>query len=255
LVGIGLAGASVAADETLPKAERVLDGYTKATGGKAAYDKLENRVTHATFELVNQGIQASLTIYNAKPNRVYTLLESDALGKIEKGTDGDIVWEVATMTGPSIKEGAERADVLREAFQDKYVYWREVFGSAETVGTDEVGGRPCFVVRVSPREGHPQMMCFDRESGLLVKIETTLETAMGKVPVTAFPGDYRKIDGVLLPHDLRIVVMGQERRIKTTAIEHNVQLAADRFDPPAEIAALLENERIAPASTGAAAKD
>lgn len=255
LIALGLAGTAIASAENLPKAEKILDGYTKATGGKAAYEKVDNRITHSTFELIGQGIQASLTIYNAKPNRMYTLLESDSLGKIEKGTDGDVVWELTTMTGPSIKEGQERADVLREAILDKYVHWRKVYESVETVGHDEVDGRACFAVRVSPREGHPQTLCFDGESNLLVKVDAKMETAMGTIPVEAFPGDYREVGGILLPHETRIMVMGQQRRITTQKIEHNTQLGADRFELPSEIVALLEKKRTASTSEAASAKD
>ena len=40
---VALASASVsAADEQLPKADRILDKFVEATGGKSAYEKIHN---------------------------------------------------------------------------------------------------------------------------------------------------------------------------------------------------------------------
>jgi len=54
---------------------------------------------------------------------------------------------------------------------------------------------------------------------------------------------------------MRIMVMGQQRRITTQKIEHNAQLGADRFELPAEIVALLEKEQTESISEAAGVED
>ncbi len=39
------------ADDPLPKADDVLDQFVEATGGKAAYEKIKNRVSKGTMEI------------------------------------------------------------------------------------------------------------------------------------------------------------------------------------------------------------
>ena len=63
---------------------------------------------------------------------------------------------------------------------------------------------------------------------------------MGSIPMASFISDYKPVDGVLYAHSVRVVVMGQERVLKTESIRHNVDLPADRFDLPAEIRALTD---------------
>ena len=88
------------ADEDLPKAETVLDRYAEVTGGMENYDKITNRVVHAMLEIPSQGISLAVTVYSQKPTMYYSVAESASLGKIERGCDGDVVWENSIISGP-----------------------------------------------------------------------------------------------------------------------------------------------------------
>jgi len=231
-----------ASEEALPPADQILDAYVEATGGRDAYDRISNRVTRGTMEIVGQGVTMDLTIYNAKAGKLYMIVESEATGRIEKGTDGKVVWENSAMMGPQIKEGQERSDFLREAALDKYARWREVYGDAECVGAESVDGNPAYKVNLTPKDGRPQSLYFDQASKLLVKVDLTVENPMGVIPVETYLRDYRKVDGLLLPYTARVVVMGQERLMTTESIEQNVDLPEDRFGLPEEVRALLDDE-------------
>ncbi len=67
-----------------------------------------------------------------------------------------------------------------------------------------------------------------------------MNSAAGAVPVVAEPGDFRKVDGIMVAFTSRMQVMGQERIVTIEKVEHNVALPADRFALPAEIAALVK---------------
>ncbi len=237
LAAVVVATPSVA-QESLPKAEKVLDKFVKASGGKAAFDKLENRVVKGSFSIPAMGISAPLTVYSARPNKSYTVIESEALGKIEQGTDGEVVWEMSTMSGPVVKEGDERAELLKMSTFDRVVHWRDNFENVETVGTEEVDGQPCYSVRQTPKFGNEEVYCYDAVTYLPTKIEMTVMTQMGDFPMVMLPSDYRKVDGVLIAHKATIEVMQQERIITTESVEHNVDLPADRFALPEQIASM-----------------
>ncbi len=56
------------ADEPLPpKAEEVLDQYVEATGGKAAYEKIKNRVSKGTMEVTGAGLKGDIRETSAAP--------------------------------------------------------------------------------------------------------------------------------------------------------------------------------------------
>ena len=68
--------------------------------------------------------------------------------------------------------------------------------------------------------------------------------AMGMVPIVVYVGDYRAVDGVMLPHRVRQVIAGmQEMLFLTESVEHNVEIPRERFQLPADIQALIEKEK------------
>lgn len=241
LTAISISPASVRAEETdLPSGEKVLDDYLKTTGGKKAHNKLENRVTVASLNLAAQGITLDMTIYSARPNRNYTMVESEFTGKIEKGSDGNTVWEISDMMGAQIKDGQEKADFLREAHFDRFAAWRELYTETECTSIETIEDRPAFKVLMTPTSGARQTMYFDTETHLLVKHEFVIENPMGSIPITSYVSDYREVDGVLIPYRVKALVMDQERLLITESIEHNVDLPDDRFEIPPAIQTLLD---------------
>ena len=77
----------------LPTGDAVLAKYVEATGGAAAYDAIKNRVVHARMEILGAGVVLGLTVYNAPPANLYTVVESEATGRIETGVSDGVAWE------------------------------------------------------------------------------------------------------------------------------------------------------------------
>lgn len=225
-------------EQPLPAAADLMERHIEASGGREAYDRIENRVTTATLEFVGQGLSLDMTITMARPNKNYTVIESELYGTIKKGTDGETAWELSMMAGPQIMKGQQKADFLREAALDKLAHWQEHYSAVETVGVETVGEAACYKVVLTSDDGPPLTMFLDRESYLPVKFVMDLETPMGVVPLETFPGDFREVDGLLLAHRGRVNIAGQERSMTIKSVEHNVDLPADLFDLPDEIQAL-----------------
>ena len=239
LHAVGPAAAQAPASP-LPTGEAVLAKYVEAAGGAAAYDAIKNRITHARMEITGAAVVISLTMYAAAPASLYSLAESEAIGRIESGVWDGVAWENSALRGPSVKDGVERDDALKAATFDRLAHWKAHLKSVECTGTADVSGKPAYRVASVPKLGTPETLFFDVESGLLVRAETTVATAAGTVPVAAEPSDYRKVDGLLMAFSSRMKVMGQERVVTIEKVEHNVELPADRFALPPEIRALIK---------------
>ena len=237
LTGTGIAQI---APQALPKAEQILDRYIEAIGGLAAMEKINNRVTKGTMDIPAAGIKLSVTVYQARPNKSYSLVESAATGRIETGSDGEVAWQITATGGPQIFEGKEKASQLHLNIFDRLAYWRKAFKQVETTGMEDVAGKSCYKVLATPPDLAPQTLFFDKESGLLVKLSMTTESQMGPIPVESFPSDYRPIDGILMPRKNVIKTVGPERVATVDSIEHNVNLPPDRFALPPEIKALIK---------------
>jgi hypothetical protein len=247
----GVVGRSWAQEEKLPKAEEVLDRAIEALGGKAALEKIHNRVSKGSFEMPAQGTKGTVVSYEAAPNKSYTAIDLPGMGKVESGTDGEVYWELSPMVGARILEGEEKAFRVREGRFNAPLYWRELYKKAECVGTDTVDDHPCYKIVMTPEIGSPQTVYYDRKSYLTLKVDMTVKGPMGEMPVEVLIDDYKKIDGVMVPHKIVQRMMGMEQTLTLDRVENNVDIPADRFALPEAVKALLATTKpeTQPAST------
>jgi len=232
-----------AAAQDLPKAEIILERFVEATGGRAAHEKIHNRTAKGTVEIAGTGLAGSIVSRAAAPNFEHSIIELPGAGLMEQGTDGEVAWESSTVQGPRILSGDERATALREARFHAPLQWRELYSKAEVVGTEEVEGRPCYKVILTPAQGKPVTHYYDREDGLLRKVSMVVSNPMGEIAVEAFPGDYKEVDGLLVPFSLKQKVLSQELLIRLDTVELNVTMPEGAFDLPADVKPLVEKAK------------
>jgi zinc protease len=226
-------------EEPLPKAENILDRYVEVTGGKAAYEKRKNELSTGTLEFKAQGLKGSVISYSAEPAQEYLIIDIEGVGKIESGMNNGVVWEKSAILGPRIKSGQERAQSLRDGAFNPYLHWRELYPKAETTGTEIVDGEVCYKVVLTPPTGSAETRYFQKKSGLAVKMTTIGVSQMGEVPLEVLSGDYKNFGGVSVPTRITQKTGGQEFVITLQDVKTNQSMPPDRFDPPAEVKALL----------------
>ncbi len=239
---------ALAEEAALPPADSVLEKYLEATGGREAHEGVRNAVTEGTMEMPAQGIALQVTVWVARPNLSYTRTDSEVTGRIEKGSNGTVVWEKSVMAGPRVLEGQEREDYLRESALDKHLRWRDFYESGEVTGIEDVAGRSCWVLVLKSKGGKPQTLYVDRESGLISKVAMTLDTPMGSVPVETTLEDYREAEGIRSAFRAHTKIVGQERVMTVKSIRRNVDVPPGLFALPAEIEELVAKKAAPPAA-------
>jgi len=225
---------------SLPKAETILDRFVEVTGGKAAYEKRTSEITTGTFEMAAQGLKAAMTAYSAPPDKSYSVIDLEGIGKIESGTVDGVAWDKNAMTGPRVKSGDEKAEALRDASFNGAVNWRTLYTKAETLGVETIDGEECYKVQLTPAQGKPITTFFQKKSGLAVKRQMTAVTQMGEIPAEVLMSDYKNFGGVLQPTRIVQKAAGQEVSITIESVKTDQEIPGDRFDPPAEIKALIK---------------
>jgi hypothetical protein len=231
-----------AADEALPKAETILDHYIEVTGGKAAYEKRKTEIAKGTLEIAAQGVKASVTRYSAAPDKSYSILEIEGAGKIESGAGDGIAWDNSAMMGPHVKSGEEKVQALREATFNAQLDWRKIYSKVETTGVETIDGEECYKVILTPETGKPETQFFQKKSGLAVKMMMTIVNQRGEVPAEVLISDYKEFGGVMIPTRQINKAAGQEFTTSIQSVTVNEEIPQDRFDPPAEIKALLNKK-------------
>jgi len=228
------------------KAADILDKYIEVTGGRAAYERIHNRVAKKRAIHVEMGFEDTFVDYSAKPREHYVEIESDAMGAVRQGTHDQVAWYWSEQIGAMIEEGESLAAALNAAAFDRMLNWRDYFKEAKYVGIERVNGEDCHKIVLTPNAGVPETHFFAVDSNLPIKVKKTrLFSNMPSLPVEVVYSDYRRVDDILLPHRARqsSKQCGSTRVVDfvTESIEHNVDLPADRFDPPSSVqaAALL----------------
>ena len=229
------------AAEDLPKGDAILAHYVEVTGGKAAYAQIHGSISKGTMTLSAQNLKGSMTIYESEPLKQVTTVEFPGVGKMEEGTDGNIAWSNSALEGARLKQGEEKAIALRAARSDaKFLDWKKLYKNVETTGVEDVDGKPCYKLTLTPLVGKPELEYYDKVSGLLVKESATVTMPMGEVPISMTIGNYRKEGAILMPHSIQQSVAGQKIDINVDSVELNPAFPPNRFDPPAEVKALIK---------------
>jgi hypothetical protein len=229
-----------AADDALPKAETILDRFIEVTGGKAAYEKRRTEIYAGTVDIAAAGLKGSMTRYSAEPDKSYIVIDLDGVGKIEQGSSANLAWQKDVMMGARVKSGEEKAQSLREGVFNGPLNWKKMFAKAETVGVETIDGEECYKVLLTPAEGKPETTYYSKKSGLAVKTVATAASPMGDIQAEVIVSDYKDFDGVLMPTRMVQKAAGQELGITIVSVKINQPIPADRFEPPAEVKALLE---------------
>ncbi len=245
---------ALAADETAPKAETILDHFIEVTGGKAAYEKRHSKVSHGTVEFVGRGIRGQMTEYDEAPDKLYRTAQFEGVGDEEEGVDGKVAWEKSSMQGPRIKEGKEKDESMEEAMFNEPLLWRQIYSEVTTAGSELVNGEDCWKVTAATKNGKTENLFFSKKTGLLLKETAVQTTQMGEIPVETLMSDYREFGGVLEPATLRQKFAGQELLLRINDMKVNTEIPADRFALPPDIQALVEKAKKAekPEASGAA---
>ena len=236
-----LAAAAYAADEVKPEA--IIDKFVEVTGGKAAYDNVKTELATGELEISQFGINGSITSYKAAPNKSYTLIDLGGAGQAEEGSNGEVAWSINGMQGPRIKEGDERIASLRNDAFHAETRWRDFFKKAELAGSEDVNGKACYKIVLTPNEGSPETRYYEKSTNLLTKLVVPVTTPDGTATAELTLGDYRKEGDILMPHTINQKLPTVEILVKIKSVQQNADIPAGKFDLPADIKALLPKDK------------
>src|SRR5579863_2355202 len=91
----------------MPTADQVLDHYVNAIGGRAAWTKLNSRVSKGTIEIPSMNnLRGSVEIHEKAPNSMLAVITLGG-AVFEQGFDGTTAWSDDPQNGLRVLSGAE----------------------------------------------------------------------------------------------------------------------------------------------------
>jgi len=216
-----------------PKAnvDAILNQYVQALGGRAALERVTTRVKTGT--LVTQGgMKAPLEVYEKAPNKTLTIFRAPP-GTNQMGFDGAIGWTKTPEQGLREEAGAQLDFIKSEAEFYKELKLKERYSKLTLLGLAQLDNREAYVIEAAPPRGQPEKLYFDRQTGLLVRLDFFPNLGQEKTQAQMYFEDYRAVDGVKLPFAIRRARPGFTWTYQFDEIKLNAPLDDSRFNKPA----------------------
>ena len=218
---------SLAQTKKLPSADKIVENYLKAIGGKKTAGARKDATYEWIIQFNDQPFGTARLQRKAPASERWELTFGN--GKIISGTNARSAWEIGldnhlrTLTGPESAVAKLRASLD----SSRLINFKKANVLARVVSLGDLGSEPAYIVEFSMRNGARLQYYFSVKTGLITKIT-------GDVRKTrAVFEDYRSEQGILEPHRVRMNVDGSG---ELTLLLHSVKYDAgvdDRvFDPP-----------------------
>jgi hypothetical protein len=239
IVLILVAGVALPAEEALPPAQKIIDDYVDAIGGRKLLKKQESFEVVGTFSIPAAGLTGELKIYSKAPNMNLVRIELPGMGQIQEGFDGKVAWATDPTQGPMVKDGKAAEQALFRS--DFYAALHEEgrYKSMETVEQVEFEGRDCYKVRLVTSGDDEVFEYYDLETKFMVGTDMSAETPMGAVDITAVMEEYKAFGGLSLPTKITQKMVGMAQVMTIVEVQANT-LDSTVFELPAAIKALSE---------------
>lgn len=213
--------------------DQILARYTEAVGGLPAIERLKSYHAKGTFETSVSPERGVFETWGKEPNKALSLIEFPRIGVLKKGFDGETRWvqtPVGTFNDQSSKEMAE---IERDADIYRAGRIKNLYQSMKLESKGRLKGRDVYIVEGTPAKGPAEKLLFDGESGLLVRWDMARrDPRRGYVFVKVNLDDYREVDGVKVPFNVRFAFESFDITLKVDELKHNIAIDDAIFKKP-----------------------
>ncbi len=223
-------------------ADEVIEKHLAAIGGREALGKLTARkMTGAiTITTPNGDISGSIEVSAKTPNkqRTYMKLDLTSLGgaelTVDQRCDGNAAIIINSMEGTREITGNQLENMRNARFPTPMLNYKEVGTKIELGAKEKVADREVYVLQITPKAGSASKQFIDAENFKLLKMITKVDIPqLGEIEQTTEFSDYREVDGMKIPHRLKVSSPAQTFVVTINKIEHNTAMDDAIFSKPA----------------------
>ena len=229
------------AGKALPNAEEIVERHIFESGGPEFYEMLRTQRVSGRLTYVSRNVEGRMETWAAQGGKYYQLTDVPGMGRQEEGSDGVIAWDRSPSIGPRVKRRQNTAALGVTLDAAGMIEWRTLIDHLRTEAEEKIDGRDCWRVRLTPRDGSPDMIrWYDRETGLLYRSALEVRTDMGALPLVMTYEQYRDVGDVKWPSRVRTTASGQDTVFSADEVKLNEPLDESVFEVPPEIRELAQ---------------
>lgn len=196
VVVMGVSGNTTAL--ATPSVDGILDAYHQAVGKLPATGGAEIDYDYSGFGLTGW----RKVRFDLETGAFLSVDQADIVGEAH-GFDGKVPWQRDTSGADTPQEGGDRIPVaVSEAYLLANLWWRPGHAGATVVygGREVADGHTLDELTVTPRGGKPFGAWFDADTHLLARLNEDRQFFHTRTLLA----DYRREQGILLPHAVTI---------------------------------------------------
>ncbi len=140
------------------------------------------------------------------------------------------------MDQPQELSGAQ-ADSLKDQadFDGVLTDYKAKGSTVELVGTEDIDGRKAYHLKVTKKSGQIQHYFLDADSGIDLRVQTTLEQGGQQMNITSDLSNYQEVSGVMVPFSMKQSMNGMPlMQMTIEKVEFNVPMDDSIFKMPAK---------------------
>jgi len=211
---------------------QILDRFIEAAGGKEAIDAVKSYRMKGHFEMPALDLRGNMEVWAKDPQKSLTVIEFPGVGPLRKGYDGETHWAQTpfgsvTMTGPQ-----EMSELENDAEVYNASRIRNLYDRMKLERKARLSGRDVYIVEGQPTKGPAEKLFFDVENGLLLRWDMARRQVDRRVFVKVYLNDYRDIDGVKIPFNVRMAFELFDFSVIVDEMQHNVEIDDAIFRRP-----------------------
>ena len=219
-----------------PTVDDIVAKNLKAKGGA---EKLKSMQTmQMSGKATLQGMDVSMRIYSKRPNM--TRQEVKLQDKtIVSAYDGSTAWWINPLAGVDQAQelSGAQADSLKDQadFDGVLTDYKAKGNTVELVGTENIEGRKAYHLKVTKKSGQVQHYFLDADSGIDLRVQTTLEQGGQQMSITSDLSNYQEVSGVMVPFSMKQSMNGMPlMQMTIEKVEFNVPMEDSLFKMPAK---------------------
>lgn len=233
--------------EVKEEPENVLSELQKslieAIGGRENLEKHSSRRMIAKVLIPDAAIEAKQVSFVSRAGAFWESMTIEGYGDFQQGFHSDVAWSVDPINGPRILTGVEKVQLKRSSHLQPLLWLDKDYVFAANIGTEKIGEVDCIVYKLKTTTGSEEKHWVATESNFITQVSLTVESIMGKIPMTIQMGDYKEQDGIWYPHSLDILQGVQKIQMSVESVTYNVEPKPEEGTIPAAIQGLLDRKK------------
>jgi len=214
--------------------DEILEKYYETMGGLERLRTVKSMKKMGKYIVVAQGgWEMSMTMWYKTPNKIKTeWLVRDQ--KIIQAFDGKTAWYIRTLSGVTEPEPMSEEDA-NETKNNADLYplvdYKNKGHKLELLGKEVLDGIEVFKIKLTRKSSSEVIYFIDGKNGMVLRHSRTVTRGEADFIAESIPGDYRKVDWLLVPFSIEYRVDGNTiSKILWEKIEINPEMDDSIFE-------------------------